>query len=293
MHMSTSLPLKTAHVSVFAALILACLLALSTSVNAVVDGRPDGSQHPNVGLIIGLDSEGTGIYTCTGTLVDPTTVLSAAHCLGGQDFAEPISEIVVVFDDHLRQRPDGSYQIDTFLEGVADPNPLYEDVPTSQGSGGRKAFLAHAATDIGLLHLDTRADSVFPGVQPAPITGAGTNDRYRNGTTKELVLQVGYGVQRVGAPGQPSSYFIDYTRNQSLIQPKKLTDSLLFLGTNPNNASGYGSPCGGDSGSPVFRDGTVISLFTFADGVCQNIGGGARLDAGPGRDFLRSRGLVP
>ena len=116
MHMSTSLPLKTAHVSVFAALILACLLALSTSVNAVVDGRPDGSQHPNVGLIIGLDSDGLWVYTCTGTLVDPTTVLSAAHCLGGQDFDEPVSEIVVVFDDHLRQGPDGSLS-DRYLPG--------------------------------------------------------------------------------------------------------------------------------------------------------------------------------
>ena len=86
--------------------------------------------------------------------------------------------------------------------------------------------------------------------------------------------------------------FIDYTRNKSSIQPKKLTDSLLFLGANPNDALGYGSPCSGDSGSPVLRQGIIISIFTFAQGNCQNTGGGPRLDAGPARDFLRARGLV-
>ncbi len=186
----------------------------------------------------------------------------------------PVARIVVDFDDHLRQLPDGTFVIDRFVEGTGDFNPLFQDIAISNGSGGAKAFLANSAYDIGLVHLTTRADATFPGIQPAPITGAGTNEQYKTGTTKATVLQGGYGVQRIGAPGQPGSYFIDFTRNQSAIQPKKLTDSLPFLGANPNDALGYGSPCSGDSGSPVFRDGTIISIFTFSNGNCNNTGGG-------------------
>lgn len=269
------------------------MLGLASPAGAVVGGLPDGTQHPNVGLIVGLDSQDRGIYSCTGTLVNPTTVLTAAHCVGGVDFGVPVARILIDFDDHLRQLPSGGYVLDHFVEGVGDFNPLFQDRLDSGGSGGTAAFFANSAYDIGVIHLTARADTVFPGIQPVPITGVDTNEQYRTGTTKDFVLQVGYGVQRIGAPGQPGSYFIDFTRNQSLIQPKKLTDSLLFLGANPNDALGYGSPCSGDSGSPVLREGTIISIFTFAQGNCKNTGGGPRLDSGPARVFLRSRGLVP
>lgn len=265
------------------------LLVLAPSVSAVIDGQPDGNQHPNVGLIIGVDSQGRGVYSCTGTLVDPTTVLTAAHCVGGLSFGTPIARILVDFDDHLRQDDSGTYIIDRFVEGTGDFDPLFRD-GTPRGT---KAFLDNSAHDIGLLHLKKKASTVFPGITPMPITGAGTNEQYRTGTTKNLVLQVGYGTQRIGAPGQPGSYFIDYTRNNARIQPKKLTDALLFLGSNPNDSLGFGSPCSGDSGSPIIRAGTIISTFTFSQSNCQNTGGGPRLDAGPARDFLRSRGLVP
>jgi hypothetical protein len=266
-------------------------LAATPSANAVVGGQPDGAQHPNVGLIVGLDSQGRGVYSCTGTLVDPTTVLTAAHCVGGENFGTPIAQIVIDFDDHLRQLPSGGYILDRYVAGTGEFHPLFQDRPISSGAGGSAAFLANSAYDIGILKLDKRADRVFSGIQPAPITGFGTNEQYRTGTTKDLVLQVGYGVQRVGPPGQPGAYFIDFTRNQALVQPKKLTDTLLFLGSNPNDSLGYGSPCSGDSGSPVLREGTIISLFTLSNGVC-NSGAGPRLDSGPARDFLRSKGLL-
>lgn len=281
-----------AAISLSLALALSLVLGTASPAGAVVGGLPDGIQHPSVGLIIGVDAQGRGVYSCTGTLVDPDTVLTAAHCSGGENFGTPIARILVDFDDHLRL-VDGVYRIEHFVQGVGDFNPLFLDRPDSSGRGGAAAFFANTANDIGVINLSARADTVFAGIQPVQITGAGSNERYRTGTTKELVTQVGYGVQRVGAPGQAGSYFIDYTRNQSLIQPKKLTDSVLFLGANPNDALGYGSPCSGDSGSPVLRDGTIISIFTFGNGNCNNTGGGPRLDSGPARDFLRSRGLVP
>jgi hypothetical protein len=209
-----------------------------------------------------------------------------------EDFGRPISKIIIDFDSHLDRTPSGSYFIVRYVVGTGDWDPAFVDRPSSQGAGGASAFLANAPHDIGLLHLVTPAASVFPGIQPASITAPNSLEPYRTGPKKDLFLQVGYGVQRDGPPGQPSSLFIDYTRNQSLMPPKKATDGLFTLGGNPDNAIGYGGPCSGDSGSPILKNEVIVAVFAFAAG-CQNQAGGPRVDAGPARDFLRSRGLVP
>jgi hypothetical protein len=277
-----------------AAIVLAFVTCgLASPARAVVWGEPDGNDHPNVGVIFGLNDQGFSVYSCTGTLIDPVTVLTAAHCVGGEDFGTPIARIVIDFDASLPLLPNGYYLISRSVEGVGDPNPAYQDVHSPQpGTGGVAGFLANQAFDVGLLHLKAPANTVFPGIQPAPIVGANAIERNRSGPKNAQVLQVGYGAQRNGPPGQADSYFIDYTRNRSLSVLSKVTDALLVVNANPNNTAGYGTPCSGDSGSPMFFDGVIAGVFSYAGGNCQNTGGGARLDAGPGRTFLASRGLL-
>jgi hypothetical protein len=74
---------------------------------------------------------------------------------------------------------------------------------------------------------------------------------------------------------------------------QKVLDGVLIGLANPNNTDGFGHPCSGDSGSPWFLDNAIAGVFSYGDGPCVNKVGAARLDAGPGREFLRSRGLVP
>ncbi|HEX2400879.1 MAG TPA: trypsin-like serine protease, partial [Mycobacterium sp.] len=48
---------------------------------AIFNGGPDGTDHPEVGALLAAQafSDGTWAF-CTGTLVAPDVVLTAAHC---------------------------------------------------------------------------------------------------------------------------------------------------------------------------------------------------------------------
>jgi hypothetical protein len=267
-------------------------LAIVSTTGAVIGGQPDNGQHPNVGVIVVVDDTGASVATCTATLVAPSTVLTAAHCFDSE-FGRG-TRAYVDFDQQLRFSTAGGYYVlDNSVTGTGQLDPLYDpSLTTNQGGIGTARFVANSAYDVALIHLDEPAAAVFPSIQPAPITGPGTNNIYKNGA-KQLVLQVGYGYQRAGAPGQGSSYFIDYSRNQSQMPVSQLTDGLLYFHGNSNNAIGYGGSCSGDSGSPIFRGSEIIAIESFAGGTSQNVAGGPRLDAGPGRDFLRANGLVP
>ena len=273
-------------------LAVAALGGAAAPAGAVKGGVYDGNEHPNVGFIVGLDAQGDGLFSCTGTLVTPTVVLTAAHCMTGS-IMDGVDQLVVSFSPTHELDASGRPVIDQYVSGTPDPHPAYVDRASIAGPGGAAAFLESQAFDIGLLRLQAPAATVFPGITPAAITGPGTNNRYLQAgyTKKDLVLQVGYGMNMIWPPGH-DQIFLDGTRNQSLVKVMKVTDALLFIGANPRDQAGYGAPCQGDSGSPVLRDGEIISLFTFSRG-CNNQGGGVRLDAGPAREFLRSRGLVP
>jgi len=52
----------------------------------ILFGTPDANDHPHVGLLLFYDENGPAWF-CTGTALDPNTILTAGHCTEGATVA--------------------------------------------------------------------------------------------------------------------------------------------------------------------------------------------------------------
>ena len=81
------------------------LLAFSGSAGAITKGAYDGSGHPYVAY---LDN---GVFSCSGTLLSSTVLLTAAHCFSdgpsayGQNTATKAPLVRVTFNPNLANTP--------------------------------------------------------------------------------------------------------------------------------------------------------------------------------------------
>jgi hypothetical protein len=253
--------------------VLAFLL-FATSAGAVIGGTSDtANRYANVGVLqlkVGTD----WFDFCSGTLVRPNAVLTAAHCTDflvdvGSDGFGP-ADLRISFD------PEGDapyYTVDRIVV-----NPLWFTAGPCFGNS-KQACLAPPAEDIALVFLQ---DSVA-GVSPAPIASKG----YLDGLDlkSETFTVVGYGTDAfiTGSAAAPNAITIfdgirSYRDVSALPAQDAFPDRFLKI------TQGV---CFGDSGGPLFDGNTIVALNTWTFSYrCDGPNLEYRVDSAPAQAFL-------
>jgi len=225
---------------------------VGSDTQAIIGGNdvPSIDKWPFVPML----SLGGGI--CTGTLVAPTVVLTAAHCVEGLGNSGPYG---------------------TAKFGTGSGN--FFDSVTIIDYAKHRAFIGFKEKDIALLRLaeppmngDTPVEPVTFNLDPLDQSWVGRN-----------VTTVGFGNNIPPVGGDPSTGTGAGTQREIEYTIDGVTAEHLLVGTMTQNT------CQGDSGGPTFAkiDGNwvVLSVTSFGTFNCQGQSNLARTDV-YAEDFL-------
>jgi len=212
-------------------LALAALLALATGRDAgalVGPAREDARFADRVAMVLTRGAEGSGF--CSGVVIAPRVVLTAAHCL------RPVKDMLVFF------RNAAGEPILIPVEATA-AHPLYRP------DAVRRRVVS---IDVGLIETQTPL--------PAPFRPAALAEGEAAAPVGSAVTAVGYGVAR---EGEPKTGGVLRAAELAVAAP---ASQVLLWAADPK-AAGAGA-CSGDSGGPIFAaDGeTVMAIVAWTSG---------------------------
>ena len=246
--------------------------------SAITNGRPDGDNHPYVGLLVFDSAPGTPGWRCSGALIAPNVVLTAGHCTDGAVAARVWFDKDVTYDHYpFPLYPYGGPGSGA-IEGKPYTNPKYRSPENPYGGGnGLPAF---SYRDTGVVVL---SEPVVMA-EYAQLPAAGLVDTLKNKTKMDFV---GYGVseQIMAYPGQPPQSRWTGPRVR-LFAPSELVSgnfvhSAEYMRLALNPGGGSGGTCFGDSGGPDLLGGTntVLAVNSYVTNAnCSGVGYSARVD---------------
>lgn len=272
--------------------VLAAVTAL-TSVSLVAPSaqgstggvRDDADVYSNVGLILGYAADGNA-YRCSATLIEPTVLLTAAHCTDGI-----LGKMLVDFSPVVAEQPPSPYPVaadpttgftsleieaEGYRAGEPDTHPDYSGFTDLD-----------SWNDVGVVVLDEPAT----GVPTAEVAGLGTLDGIRKSNLSETLFRaVGYGTEvrkPESGPQKPTPFSYPLVRRYVDMPGQKLTPQILQTNGNPNDNRGTGGTCFGDSGGPVFLDGEIVAVTSYGlTSNCRYLGGYQRVDIAAAQDWI-------